>query len=165
MHFEYTQYVRGCLIIPISVSLFALSMCVSAVSHLITVTIQQKSTSRDIVNFLLTMLVCSFFLCINAGRLLYGGIHLIYERESNAVEVQGEILEIRELGRCSFPKLKTEYRHNETNGVQFLIDGIECAAVTRGTLEVGDNVTVTFLPKSGYILSIVLSDTKANKID
>lgn len=158
MHFEYTQYVRGCLIIPIFVSLFALSMLISTASHFVTVMIQQKLSSRDVINLLLAVLVCSFFLCMNVGRLLHGGIHLTYERESNAVELQGEILEIKELGRYSFPELKTEYGYGETNGVQFVIDGVECTAVTRGTLEVGDNVTVTFLPQSGYILSITLND-------
>ena len=158
MHLEYTQYVRGCLIIPISVSLFALSMLISTASHFVTVMIKQKLSSRDVINLLLAVLVCSFFLCMNVGRLLHGGIHLIYERESNAVELQGEILEIKELGRYSFPELKTEYGYGETNGVQFVIDGVECTAVTRGTLEVGDNVTVTFLPQSGYILSITLND-------
>ena len=158
MHFEYTQYVRGCLIIPISVSLFALSMLISTASHFVTVMIRQKLSSRYVINLLLAVLVCSFFLCMNVGRLLHGGIHLIYERESNAVELQGEILEIKELGRYSFPELKTEYGYGETNGVQFVIDGVKCTAVTRGTLEVGDNVTVTFLPQSGYILSITLND-------
>jgi len=158
MNFEYTQYVRGCLIIPVFVSLFALPMIVSAVVDLITVIIHQKLSSRAVVNFLFSVLVCGFFLCMNAGRLLHGGIHLIYEKESDAVEVQGKILEIKELGRYSFPELETEYESSETNGVQFLIDGVECTAVTRGALEVGDNVTVTFLPKSGYILSIVLND-------
>ena len=158
MHFEYTQYVRGCLIIPIFVSLFALSMLISIASHFLTGIIQQKLSSRDVINLMLAVLVCSFFLCMNVGRLLYGGIHLTYERESNAVELQGEILEIKKLGRYSFPEFKTKYGYGETNGVQFVIDGVECTAVTRGTLEVGDNVTVTFLPKSGYILSITLND-------
>lgn len=158
MNFEYTQYARGCLIIPILVSLFALSMLISAVSHFITVIIEHKLSSRDGINLLLPVLICSFLLCMNAGRLLHGGIHLIYERESNAVELQGEILEIRELGRYSFPELKTEYGHDVTNGIQFLIDGVECTAITRGTLAVGDKVTVIFLPRSGYILSIYPCD-------
>ena len=133
-------------------------MLISAASHFVTVIIQQKLSSRDVINILLAVLVCGFFLCMNVGRLLHGGIHLTYERESNAVELQGEILEIKELGRYSFPKLKTEYGYGETNGVQLVIDGVECTAVTRGILEVGDNVTVTFLPQSGYILSITLND-------
>ena len=154
MHFEYTQYVRGCLIIPIFVSLFALSMLISVVLHLITVIIQQKLSTRDVINSLLAVLVCGFFLCMNVGRLSYGGIHLIYERESNVVELQGEITQIKELSRYSFPELKSEYGYGETNGVQFSIDGIVCTAPTRGTLEVGDNVVVAILPQSRYILSI-----------
>lgn len=158
MHFEYTQYVRGCLIIPGFILLSTLFMCISSASNFVAVIKQQKMSSRDVINFLLALLVCAFFLCMTVGRLLDGGIHLIYERESHAVELQGEILEIKELGRYSFPKLRTEYGYSETNGVQFIIDGVECTAVTRGTLKVGDNVTVAYLPQSGYILSITLND-------
>ena len=150
MYFEYAQYVRGCLVTPIFASLFALSVLIPSISHFVSIIIQEKSFSRDMIKFLLVVLVCGFFLSMNVGRLLHGGIYLIYESESDAVELQGEILEIKELGRYSFPKLNTEYGHSVTaNGVQLVIDGIECTAVTRGTLEVGDKVTVTFLPKSG----------------
>ena len=158
MYFEYAQYVRGCLILPVFISLFTLCPLLSAVSHFLSVIIQRKLSSRDVVNTLIAVLMCGFFLCMNVGRLLHGGIHLIYERESHAVEFQGEILEIKELGRYSFPELKTEYGYGEKNGVLFLIDGVECTAITSGNLEVGDHVTVTYLPQSGYVLSITLND-------
>lgn len=111
------------------------------------------------MDLVLVLLVCGFFLCMNVGRLLHGGIHLIYEREADAIELQGEISEIRGLGRFSFPELESEYGYGETNGVQFTIDGIECSAIVQGSLEVGDQVIVVYLPKSGYILSIAESET------
>lgn len=154
MQFEYTQYVNGCLIFPIVVSLFVLPVLVFAVFHLTTGIIRREISSRDIVNYLLAVLVCGFFLCMNVGRLLHGGIHLIYERETDAVELQGNILEITKLGRYSFPELESEFGHNDKNGVQISIDGVKCTAVTSGDFIVGDNVTATVLPQSGYILSI-----------
>lgn len=140
--------------LPISVSLFSISILISAVSNFIGVMLQRKVCSRDVVSFMLVVIVCCFFLCMNIGRMLHGGIHLIYERESDAIELQGIIEEIEELDRFSFPELKTEYGYNETNGVKVLINGVECIAVTKGTLDIGDNVIVTFLPQSRYILSI-----------
>lgn len=158
MQFEYDQYVRACLVVPLSISLFMLSMLFLSGAYLITAILRRKVSSRHLVDFLLAVLVCGFFLFMNVGRLLHGGIHLIYERESDAVELQGKIVEIKELGRYSFPEIKTEYGYGETNGVRFIIDGVECTAVTKGNLAVGDDVTVIYLPRSGYILSITLND-------
>lgn len=158
MQFEYAQYVSGCLVLPISVSLFMLPILVFAVLHLTTGIIHREISSRDVAGFLLAVLVCGFFLCMNVGRLLHGGIHLIYERESDAVEFQGNILEINELGRYSFPELESEYGHGDKNGIQILIDGVECTAIARGELAVGDNVTISYLPRSRYVLSITANN-------
>ena len=158
MQFEYAQYVTLCLIVPILVSLFSLYVLISYLMHLRTKIHQKKWFSRNLVNLLLVVTICSIFLSMNIGRLSHGGIHLIYEREFDAVDIQGNIEEIRELGRYSFPELKTEYGYGDKNGVQFLIGGVECTAPTRGDIAVGDNVTVTFLPQSGYILSISLKE-------
>lgn len=155
MYFEYSQYVRSCLILPLFVTVFFLIILFSCISQFFGMRFHNNIHSIDIAKLLLTVLVCTFFLCMNIGRILHGGIHLIYERDSDAIEIQGEISNIEELGRFSFPELKTDYGYGETNGVQFTINGIKCSAALQGNLNVGDNVTVIYLPQSGYILSIV----------
>ena len=162
MHFEYTQYVRGCLVVPAFVSLFALSMLISAVSHLVLVVLKHKFSSRDGINFLLAILVCGFFLSMYIGRLLNGGIHLIYEREASAVELRGEITEITKLGRYSFPEINSGYEYADKNGVQLSINGVKCTAISRGTLEIGDRVIVTYLPQSGFVLEIYPDSVGSN---
>ena len=154
MQFAYSQYVEGCLILPLLVSLSALTVIILAIWRFVTVINRHKISTGNIINLTLAVLVCGFFLCMNFGRLFCGGIHLIYERESQAIEFTGEISEIKELGRYSFPELSNGYGYSETNGVQLTIGNVKCTAVTRGQLEVGDKVTVTFLPQSGYILMI-----------
>ncbi len=155
MYFDYWQYVRGCLVIPLLVALFALLMIISVMSHYVPMFFRKTLGYQDVVNILLVFLICGFFLCMNIGRLSHGGIHLIYERESSAIELHGEIDEIEYLGRYSFPEMKSEYGYENSNGVQFTIDGVQCTAVVKGGLEIGDYVTISYLPMSGYILSIV----------
>ena len=88
------------------------------------------------------------------GVLLNGGIYLRDEKETDAIEIQGEISKIRGLGQFSFPVVKGDYKHEEKNGYEFTINEIQCKAVLKGSLEVGDYVTVKYLPKSGYVLYI-----------
>ncbi len=79
---------------------------------------------------------------------------MLNEKETDAVEMQGYISDIRGLGRFAFPKLKSDYGYGETNGVEFTINGVQCTAIVKGSLEVGDYVSVVYLPKSGYVLFI-----------
>ena len=82
----------------------------------------------------------------------------MHERESSAVELRGEITEIIGLDRYSFPEFKTEYVYDNKNGVQLIINGVKCTAVTQGTFEVGDKVIIMYLPRSGYVLEIHPND-------
>lgn len=117
-------------------------------------TVNKKITSLDGVNLLLAISVCVFFLCMNLGRLFHGGICLIWERETDAVDVYGVITEIKDLGRFAFPNMESDYGYSDKNGVQFTIDGTKCTAISKGEFVVGDYVAVSYLPESGYVLSI-----------
>ena len=154
MLFDYSQYLRGCLVIPLFVSLFFLHFLLSILGRFLTTFVRGTVNLKEIVSLGIAVLVCAFFLCMNVGRLLHGGVHLFYERVSDAITVQGEISAINDLGRYSFPEMKNEYGYEETNGVQFVIGEVVCTAPTNGVLDVGDYVTVTYLPQSSYILSI-----------
>lgn len=96
--------------------------------------------------------------CTSVGQLLYGGIYLYNERETDAVEIQGEITNIKGLGEFSFPRIKGNYTYEEKNGYAFTINGVQCTFIIKGSLVVGDYVTVKYLPKSRYILYIAETD-------
>ena len=107
-------------------------------------------------NGLHLMMLIAFggMVCILTGYLLDGGIYLRDEKETDAIEMQGEISDIRGLGEFTFPVVKGDYDYDKVNGYEFVIDGVHCKAVLKGSLEVGDYVTVKYLPKSGYVLYI-----------
>ncbi len=96
---------------------------------------------------------------------MHGGIHLYYEKETDAMELQGEITNVKGLGEFVFPTVKDGYRHEEKNGYEFTINGVKCMAVRKGSLEVGDYVTVRYLPKSGYILYIAETEEGSADIE
>jgi len=96
--------------------------------------------------------------CEDAGQLSHGGIYLLWERESDAVGMQGKITEITELSQYSLPRIECDYyedlKYGDPKGYEFTINGIQCIAPVKGSLKVGNYVSVTYLPKSGYILYI-----------
>lgn len=154
MQFSYSQYLRACLIVPLLISIFALCVLTPPAFRLLLSIFRHKFSIQEASDFATTALILVLICGTNVGHLLNGGLHLIYEREYDAVEFQGEIAEIHSLGQFSFPRLRTEYDQGKHDGVEFIIDGTECTAPTSGTLAVGDYVTVIYLPQSGYVLSI-----------
>ena len=79
---------------------------------------------------------------------------MVYERENAAITVSGKIEKITELDENCFPRIKSDYEYSGANGVEFKIGTAICIGAAPGELEVGDNVTVTFLPNSKYVLFI-----------
>lgn len=85
--------------------------------------------------------------------LLNGGIHLIYERPGDAVTVEGTIEEIHACSALTSPKYFTTSENS--NGYELTIDGETCVVHSIGILEVGDQVTATYLPNSGFALEVI----------
>lgn len=154
MQFDYSMYSRGCCDVPLVFALFILVWLIASVIGFVKKISSHKMGRRDIYYFILAFLVALPLIGMNVSRLLHGGMYLITEAETDAVEMQGEITEIEGLGQLSMPRLKSDYGYGDTNGVQFTINGVQCKASVKGDLEVGDYVTVVYLPKSGYILTI-----------
>ena len=153
MNFEYNLYKTYCYESQVFVVLvFSFGIVLA--------TIAAVQALRKNIN-LKKALISGFFIlgyaliiCINIGQLLHGGIYLHDEKETDAIELQGEISDIRGLSEFLFPVVKGDYLHEEKNGYEFTVNGVKCQAVLKGSLEVGDYVTVKYLPKSGYILYI-----------
>ena len=87
---------------------------------------------------------CYFLLHLNVDILRHGGIYLLQEKESDAVEMRGYISAIRDLEETEGYELP----FHGNPGVQCTINDIKCIAIERGSLEVGDYVLVRYLPKS-----------------
>ena len=154
MYFDHAQYVSACLIVPGLVMLFSFYMAIGEVLQFVRLIYGKRISKHDVWTFLFILLIAGFFLRMEGGVLLHGGIYLLTERLPDAIEMQGYISEIEGLGRYSFPRIKSNYGYGDTNGVEFTIDGVQCTAVLQGTLEIGDYVSVKYLPKSGYVLYI-----------
>ena len=151
MNFDYEYYYRVCFVIPIFVAIFFSCLVILFIMPNIKSLISNKFNWKSAVTDISFCIAFLFLLRINIGILSFGGIYLPKEKKEDAIILQGEISEIKELSRYEFPN-PTKY--HELRGVQFTVNGVECAAPIKGSLEVGDTVEVVYLPKSGYVLSI-----------
>ncbi len=165
MYFDYEAYKAYCFESPMEFGLFFSVFIVGQILYCIILAIKKKLVRKDVVSLCIGVLVLGLIVCINAGVLLYGGIYLYQEEEADAVEMQGEITDIKGLGQFVFPSVKDGYGHEEKYGYEFTINGIKCMAVRKGSLKVGDYVTVRYLPKSGYILYIAETEEGSADIE
>ena len=155
MYFNHAGYVQECLYMP----LFLLMVLLLGIVSLVVWSIAHgKMNFRKKILLLINLLWISIFLGIATGQLSHGGIYLLEEKETDAVKMQGYISEIKEFSDFSIPIIECDYYENmkygDPNGYEFTINGIQCTAPVKGLLKSGDYVSVTYLPKSRYILYI-----------
>jgi len=153
MSFGYWEYFMNNLMLPV----FGLAFVAVPTFQLVRRQIEEWTTGRKRVNwdgkallFFLVMIVAAVFLC--KSLFLDGGIHLTYERPKHAVTVEGTLESIEKYSELRGIRYSA---YGETScGYAYTVDGTELTGMAKGTLEAGDEVTVTYLPKSGFVLSI-----------
>lgn len=147
MNFDYSQYFEACLLNPIIVSVFFLSALTPAIIQSIK-KFKISVNKKEIIKFVFLLSIFILFFIVNVGRLLYGGIYLTFERVSDCKILEGEIQDIKEVDNFLFPII------DSGKAVRFLIQGKECTAISQGDFQIGDYVTIKYLPRSRYVLSI-----------
>lgn len=160
MFFDFQQYYRGCCLIPLSVVIFVLPAFLWILYQSVCGAIQHSLDSTKLVSVTLVICISLFFLVINVGRLVNGGWALLRETESDAITFTGRVESIEPLNVVSFPRqLECDTNNNDSYGVRMVIGGMECTVITNGSFSIGDNVLITYLPQSKFVLSMSYSLT------
>lgn len=160
MSFSFSDYQFHCLILPASILLFSAVVFIAASIWSIKDIIRKGATAEKALTIIFFLFIAGAFIRIDGGRLLNGGLYLLYEKAADAVTYEGIIEEISLNDQTQFPNISAKYREysdeNRENGYgyEIVVDKRTLKAPQIGTLNVGDRVSVTCLPKSGYILSI-----------
>ena len=162
MSFSYNDYQFHCLILPASILLFSAVVFIAASIWSIRDIVRKGPTAEKVLTLLFFLFIAGAFIRIDGdgGRLLNGGLYLLREKAAEAVTYEGIIEGISLYEQTQFPNISSQYREyrdeNGENGYgyEIVVDKRTLKAPQIGTLNVGDRVSVTCLPKSGYILSI-----------
>lgn len=152
MTFAYSEYLFNNLVLPVFALVFIAVPVFKLLFRLIGQLVRGESLdfgdSKAVLLFVL-MIAIAVILC---NILLHGGIHLIYERADDSVTVQGTIEDVQPCSIFSSPKYNTNKENS--NGYLLTIGNVTCTSMALGDLEVGDMVSVVYMPKSGFVLSI-----------
>ena len=153
MAFGYWDYLMYNLALPV----FGLVFIAVPVVRLVMRLLEQYATGRQRVNWdgqSLVFFGAMLIVAVLLGRNLIagGGIHLTYERPKAAVTMVGTVEEVK--ADSIWTGVRYSAYGESSSGYTYIIDGQELTGMARGTLEPGDEVTVTYLPKSGFVLSI-----------
>ena len=149
MHYDYAVYTRNS-IIQVAELIFALFVIIHTVVFYSRLFLNKKGSKTAFLKGLIIVTVACILLSISASKLFHGGMSVFFEDETDGVQVQGEISHVEELGHWGVPRLKFD----GGSGTLLTINGIICRTIVDVPLDVGNYVQVTYLPKSGYILSI-----------
>ena len=162
--FLYDDYIRSNLTAPLFAVFFCSIMIILNIKTLFLIikSIFEAIKSRDKyavgdviekhIVAIIVMILCVFLLFVNISPLTSGGIHLINEKETDAVYTKGIIQSIEQLNQYSSPKYQTDY--GTTFGARVNIDGDIYNIITVEEFAVGDNVKIKYLPKSKFILEM-----------
>ncbi len=153
MSFAYWEYLFYNLILPV----FGLAFIAVPTFRLVMRLLEQYATGRQRVNwdgqaivFFAAMIVVGVLLGKNL--ITGGGIHLTYERPKAAVTVEGTLESVQPLSAWS--GIRYMAYGESSSGYEYTIGDLNLTGMAKGTLEAGDAVSVTYLPKSGFVLSI-----------
>lgn len=152
MTFAYQDYLFNSLLLPVFALVFLAVPVFQMIGRIIAQLVRGERAAfgdyRGVILFVLLILLGVLLV----SSLFQGGIHLIYERADDAVTVSGTIEEIHKRSALSGTRYTS---HGETSsGYDYTVNGVTCTGMALGTLEVGDEVTVTYMPKSGFVLAI-----------
>ena len=154
MSFDYGVYFRQNFGVPALLTLFALALLIF--SLILSFSRMKKSknrlTSSDIFWLILLLLAFVHLMIPQIIKLSRGGFFLLFEREEDAVVIEGIIEERQELSW--FTGYQYGCEQNEGNGEAIIVDGKQYYLMTYGNLQDGDFVSAKVLPNSRLILEI-----------
>lgn len=154
MKFEYSVYFRQNFIVPLCLLVFCFIFFIPSIIRFV-IDLIHKAADHSIGNLIkhvAFLLILSFLVTLNLIPLMRGGFFLLFEREKDAIEIEGTIEELDELSW--FGGSKYDFEQNHGNGETIVINGVKYYLMTYGTFQLGDCVIIKVLPKSKLILEI-----------
>lgn len=157
MKFDYQTYLFNDLLFPVLILLFLATGWLGILRDILSQ--REKKNQLQIGKWLFCVVILSFLSSIHIRTLSSGSVWLILERPEHA-EITTGILEASEqYGVMNGHKYSTDSQGTQF-GCRITVNGEEYHVVTTGDLQIGDEVTVTYLPRSGYVLYIGAADRR-----
>lgn len=147
MEFSYNEYYK--ILFIASLFIFLLVVILLIINSIVFFVKNKQQKERKFVSYILSILVCIFLFSIAYFPMKHG-IHLVGEKEGDKIESIGKITGFEK----TYGNNKYVYNGENTFAYYILIDGEKYYIMCADELNIGDEVTFEYLPKSRIILSI-----------
>ena len=148
--YNYSVYLRQNCIIPLLLLIFSSTFLALTIQSLWKE--QDTRQPEELKSIILCGCIAVFLIVVNVVPLARGGIHLLYEKESDQIKETGVIEEKIEIP--SFGGAKYETENNNCFGEAIVFNGKKYYLTTYYDLQLGDYVDVSVLPRSRFVLNI-----------
>lgn len=152
MSFAYTDYLMNNLMLPLFALVFIAVPLVRFLSRIFANVFRGENVYLGSLGTTLILIALILIAAVLIYMLFNGGIYLIFEHGNDAVTAEGTIEEIQKLN--ALQGVRYASNGETTFGYEFTVDGITCVGMAVGSFQEGDEVTITYLPKSGFLLEI-----------
>ena len=153
MTFSFFSYLLNNLMLPVFAIVFVGYPVFQTIFRLIGQKVRGEQVELPGFQAVLMFIVLIVLLVILFNMLISGGgLGLITDRADDALTVEGVIEEIHPGTIWSNPRYTVN--GEISNGYTLVIDGVECFSMAKGELEIGDTVSASYMPKTGYVLNI-----------
>ena len=150
--YDYDVYFRQNCIVPLCLALFCLIFFISFLVSILKEGGKPAPPLKKAISYIPFILIPLCLMIINLFPLFRGGIHLLYEKETDQIQVSGKIEETMEIDSYTGAKYDTENNHG--NGEIIVVNGEKYYLTTYGDFGVGDDVVLNVLPRSGFVLEM-----------
>ena len=147
MKFEYDEYKSASLNFPIGIVLFCIMLIISMI--VLYFVIGYKKDQRSLLQLYVSFAI-PILLIIPSLIYLSSGYHLLSENEQDYIIYTGEIIEIN----VPIKSPRYYYDGEAVSASIITVDDLELYFMTSGNLQIGDTITVKYLPKSTYVLEV-----------
>ena len=150
MYFDYSVYYRQDCLIPLLLMLFLFLWFGAGIISFI-----KGRRTTGVTNYTkLIVLLAIFFglFSINAIHISRGGYYLLFEKETDQIQIDGIIENMLETDFYTGAKYDVE--NNKGSGEAIIVNGEKYYLMTYGNFKSGDHVLLSVLPQSHFVLKI-----------
>ena len=110
MTFSYSDYHFHCMVIPL-ITLFLTGAIFAGGAYKAVKDIARKgATVEKVLTLLMCLLIGGFFIRLDGGRLLNGGLYMLQEKPADAISHRGVIEKIVPCDQCHFPNISKYHK-------------------------------------------------------
>ena len=154
MTYDYNVYFRQNCIVPLFFAVFSLIVFIGMLVSFLKARAVPNSKANNILTIFFTFLQLYCFIIFSIP-LFRGGIYLLFEKETDQIQVSGIIEGTAEIDSLTGAKYDTE--NNAGNGEIVIVNGKKYYLMSYGDFGVGDHVILHVLPRSGFVLKMEMA--------